>query len=53
MSVNQVIAGLGVSNTIRGAVAQWGKSLAIELGGYGICVNNILPGYTATKFRRG
>ena len=49
MSVNQVIAGLGVSNTIRGAVAQWGKSLAIELGGYGICVNNILPGYTATN----
>ena len=47
-SVKQVIPGLGVSNTIRGSVAQWGKTLAIELGEYGICVNNILPGYTAT-----
>jgi 3-oxoacyl-[acyl-carrier protein] reductase len=48
-SVNQVIPGLGVSNTIRGAVAQWAKTLALELGGYGITVNNILPGYTATR----
>ena len=48
-SVKQVIPGLGVSNTIRGSVAQWGKTLAIELGQYGICVNNILPGYTATS----
>ena len=47
-SVKQVIPGLGVSNTIRGSVAQWGKTLAIELGEYGVCVNNILPGYTAT-----
>ena len=30
-SVRQVIPGLGVSNTIRGSVAQWGKTLAIEL----------------------
>ena len=48
-SVRQVIPGLGVSNTIRGSVAQWGKTLAIELGEFGICVNNILPGYTATN----
>ena len=48
MSVNQVIPGLGVSNTIRGAVAQWAKTLALELGEFGITVNNILPGYTAT-----
>ena len=47
-SVKQVIPGLGVSNTIRGSVAQWGKTLALELGENGICVNNILPGYTAT-----
>ena len=47
-SVKQVIPGLGVSNTIRGSVAQWGKTLALELGESGICVNNILPGYTAT-----
>jgi Short-chain dehydrogenases of various substrate specificities len=42
-SVRQVIAGLGVSNTIRGSVAQWGKSLALELGEFGITVNNVLP----------
>ena len=47
-SVKQVIPGLGVSNTIRGSVAQWGKTLALELGEYGICVNNVLPGYTST-----
>ncbi len=44
-SVKQPIAGLGVSNTIRGAVASWGKTLATELGPFGITVNNILPGY--------
>ncbi|MBL51105.1 MAG: short-chain dehydrogenase [Candidatus Marinimicrobia bacterium] len=49
ISVNQVIPGLGVSNTVRGAVAQWAKTLALELGQYGITVNNILPGYTATN----
>ena len=48
ISVNQVIPGLGVSNTIRGGGAQWAKTLALELGDYGITVNNILPGYTAT-----
>ena len=49
ISVNQVIPGLGVSNTIRGAVAQWAKTLALELGEFGITVNNILPGYTDTQ----
>ncbi len=48
-SVNQVIPGLGVSNSIRGAVAQWGKTLALELGPDGITVNNVLPGYTETN----
>lgn len=47
-SVKQPIEGLGVSNTIRGAVANWSKTLAGELGGYGITVNNVLPGFTAT-----
>ncbi len=47
-SVRQVIPGLGVSNTIRGAVAQWARTLALELGPNGITVNNILPGYTNT-----
>ena len=34
---------------MRGAVSQWSKTLAIELGSYNITVNNILPGYTKTK----
>ncbi len=47
-SVKQPIEGLGVSNTIRGAVASWAKTLSFEIGKYGITVNNILPGYTNT-----
>lgn len=47
-SVKQPIDNLGVSNTIRGAVANWSKTLANELGKYNITVNNILPGYTNT-----
>lgn len=48
-SVKQPIEGLGVSNTIRGAVANWSKTLATEVGPYGITVNNVLPGATATE----
>lgn len=47
-SVKQPIPGLGVSNTIRGAVANWAKTLADELGPDGITVNNVLPGFTRT-----
>ncbi|GAA0856238.1 SDR family oxidoreductase [Aliiglaciecola litoralis] len=47
-SVKQPLPGLGVSNTIRGAVASWAKTLANELGPFGITVNNVLPGATAT-----
>jgi 3-oxoacyl-[acyl-carrier protein] reductase len=47
-SVKVPLKGLGVSNTIRGAVGNWAKTLANELGCYGITVNNILPGATAT-----
>jgi 3-oxoacyl-[acyl-carrier protein] reductase len=47
-SVKEPIAGLGVSNTVRGAVANWAKTLASELGPDGITVNNVLPGFTAT-----
>ena len=39
---------MGVSNTIRGAVANWSKTMANELGAFGITVNNVLPGFTAT-----
>jgi len=48
-SVKQPIEGLGVSNTIRGAMASWSKTLATELGLYGITVNNVLPGATETE----
>jgi 3-oxoacyl-[acyl-carrier protein] reductase len=47
-SVKQPIPNLGVSNTIRGAVASWAKTLASELGRFGITVNNVLPGSTDT-----
>ena len=48
ISVKTPIPGLGVSNTIRGAVASWAKTLSNELGPFGITVNNLLPGYTKT-----
>jgi len=47
-SVKIPLNGLGVSNTIRGAVANWSKTLANELGQFGITVNNVLPGATDT-----
>ena len=48
-SVKQPLDGLGVSNTVRGAVANWSKTLANELGQYNITVNNVLPGATNTS----
>lgn len=48
-SVKAPLAGLGVSNTIRGAVNSWSKTLANELAGFGITVNNVLPGATRTQ----
>jgi 3-oxoacyl-[acyl-carrier protein] reductase len=47
-SVKIPLRGLGVSNTIRGAVANWSKTLSVELGSFGITVNNVLPGTTMT-----
>ena len=47
-SVREPIPNLGVSNTIRGAVAGWAKTLSRELAIDGITVNNVLPGYTET-----
>lgn len=47
-SVKMPLKGLGVSNTIRGAVANWAKTLAGEIAGDGITVNNLLPGATGT-----
>jgi 3-oxoacyl-[acyl-carrier protein] reductase len=48
-SVKIPLKNLGVSNTIRGAVASWAKSMANELGQFNITVNNILPGFTRTQ----
>ncbi len=48
-SVKIPLSGLGVSNTIRGAVASWAKTMANELGQFGITVNNVLPGATSTE----
>ena len=47
-SVKIPIRGLGISNTIRGAVANWAKTLSVELAPFGITVNNVLPGATMT-----
>lgn len=47
-SVKIPIAGLGVSNTTRGAMASWAKTVATEIAKDGITVNNILPGFVET-----
>lgn len=52
-SVKEPIAGLGVSNTVRAAVAGWAKTLSAELAADGITVNNVLPGYTRTSRLEG
>jgi len=52
-SVKAPIPNLGLSNTVRGAMANWSKSMANELGAFGITVNNILPGYTKTPRLEG
>lgn len=47
-SVKEPIPGIGVSNSTRGAVASWAKTLANEVAADGITVNNVLPGSTHT-----
>lgn len=47
-SVKQPLPNLGVSNTIRAAVAGWAKTLSREVAQFGITVNNLLPGATKT-----
>ncbi|RED50070.1 SDR family oxidoreductase [Seonamhaeicola aphaedonensis] len=48
-SVKEPIPMLGVSNTIRGAVGNWSKTLSMEVAPFGITVNNVLPGFTETE----
>jgi 3-oxoacyl-[acyl-carrier protein] reductase len=47
-SVREPIPGLGVSNTIRAAMASWAKTLSRELPP-GVTINNVLPGFTDTE----
>lgn len=49
IGLKQPIDNLGVSNTIRGAMGSWAKTLSRELAEYGITINNILPGYILTE----
>ena len=49
VSVKAPIQNLGVSNTVRWAMASWSKTLSFELGKFGITINNILPGFTLTE----
>jgi len=48
-SVKQPLEGLGVSNTVRAAVAGWSKTWSNELAPFGITMNNVLPGATDTE----
>ena len=48
-SVKAPLINLGVSNTTRGAVASWAKTLSLELAPFGVTVNNVLPGFTKTS----
>jgi 3-oxoacyl-[acyl-carrier protein] reductase len=52
-SVKQPLKGLGVSNTIRAAVANWAKTLSMEVAADGVTVNNVLPGATSTARLQG
>jgi 3-oxoacyl-[acyl-carrier protein] reductase len=49
VSIKEPIDDLGISNTIRAAMANWAKTLSRELGPWGITVNNVLPGFTNTE----
>lgn len=47
-SVREPIPNLGVSNTLRAAMASWAKTLSRELPP-GITINSVLPGFTDTE----
>jgi 3-oxoacyl-[acyl-carrier protein] reductase len=49
IAVKQPVDGLMLSNSIRAAVTGWARTLANEVAGDGITVNNVLPGYTRTE----
>ncbi len=49
ISVKSPIDNLGVSNTVRWAMASWAKTLSNEVAIHGVTVNNVLPGFTMTE----
>jgi 3-oxoacyl-[acyl-carrier protein] reductase len=48
-SVIEPIPAIGISNTLRSALVGWSKTLAGEVGRFGITVNMLLPGRIATQ----
>ncbi len=49
VAVKQPVDNLMLSNSLRAAVTGYARTLADEVAGYGITVNNVLPGYTRTQ----
>lgn len=49
IAVKQPVNNLILSNAVRAAVTGFAKTLANEVGAFGITVNNVMPGYTRTK----
>lgn len=49
VTANNPLPNMIVSNTIRGAMVNWSKTLSKELASSGVTVNNLLPGYTNTE----
>ncbi|NOT46297.1 MAG: SDR family oxidoreductase [Acidobacteria bacterium] len=49
IAAKQPVDNLMLSNSLRAAVTGFAKTLATEVAPFGITVNNILPGYTATE----
>lgn len=48
IAAKQPVDNLMLSNSLRAAVTGFAKTLSTEVAPYGVTVNNILPGYTAT-----
>jgi 3-oxoacyl-[acyl-carrier protein] reductase len=49
IAVKQPVDNLILSNSVRAAVTGFARTLANEVASFGITVNNVMPGYTATQ----